>query len=170
MSKQMPSGIIRNWTMWADRDSKVGQADSLSLPKLERKVEEVFNAGMITPIEVPVGFEMPEFSFSFTGYDPDTMKLFGLAVGDEREFLATADPTDDDGEVHSAITYFRGYIKIIEMGELKRGDIESTKYELCWRYVRITYDGADIFEMDPFRVVVGGNDQTLESRRALLLE
>ena len=57
-----------------------------------------------------------------------------------------------------------------ERQAMKRGDIESTKYELCWRYVRITYDGADIFEMDPFRVVVGGNDQTLESRRALLLE
>lgn len=169
MAKEMPANIIRNWTVWADRESKIGQADELTLPKMERKVEEVFNAGMISPIDVQLGYEKPEFAFSLTGYDPQTMRLFGLAVGDEREFLATAAPTDDDGTVHSVVCYFRGYLKMLETDDLKRGDLSSTKYELCWRYVRISYDGEDIMEMDPFRYVVAGVDQGAAERTALLL-
>jgi P2 family phage contractile tail tube protein len=165
----MPANIIRNWTMWANRESKIGQASKLTLPKFERKVEEVFNAGMITPIEVQMGFEMPEFSFEMTGYDPQTMLLFGHRVGTEHEFMATAAPTDDDGEVHSAVCYFRGYLKVVETDELSRGDMSGTKYELCWRYVRMTYDSTELFEMDPFVYKVGGVDQFADERRALLL-
>ena len=169
MGKAMPAGVIRNWTLFVDRDSKIGQADEMKLPKLERKVDEVFNAGMIAPIDVQLGYEKPEMEFSFTGYDPDTLKLFGLKVGDEREFMATAAPTDDDGEVHSLVAYLRGYLKMVETDDLKRGDISATKYELCWRYIRITHDDKDLIEMDPFFVKIGGVDQTAAERRALLL-
>ena len=169
MPSQLPRNIIRNWTIWADRESLIGQCDTVKLPKLSRKVSDVFNAGMIAEIEVALGFEKIEMGWSMTGYDPQTLKLFGIAVGQEHEFMATAAPTDEDGTVHSAVAYVRGFLKTFETDDLKRGDIPATKYELAWRYVRMTFDGDELFEIDPFRVVVGGVDQTLAERRALLI-
>ena len=165
MPKAMPGRIIRDWTIYVDRVNKIGQVSELKIPKLERKVEEVFNGGMIAPIDVPVGFEKPEMSFKMTGFDPQVLQLFGLKVGDEREFMGVAQSVDDDGEERAVVSYWRGYIKQLETDDLKRGDVSETSYELCWRYWKLEENNVEIFEFDPFDLKVGGQSQTGGVRR-----
>ncbi|HMR14675.1 MAG TPA: phage major tail tube protein, partial [Arachnia sp.] len=77
----MPRYILRNCTIFADRVSKLGQASEISLPVPTEKLEELRNAGMVLPIDIPMGYEKLEASFKLTAFDPQVITLFGLAVG-----------------------------------------------------------------------------------------
>ena len=88
MPSQSPRYIMRNANLFIDRENYVGQASEIGFGKLERKMEEVFNGGQEMPIEVPMGYEMPENSFKMTGFDPTVLKLFGLTIGVETEIMA----------------------------------------------------------------------------------
>lgn len=166
MAKAMPGRIIRDWTIYVDRVNEIGQVAEMKIPKLERKTEEVFNAGMIAPMDVPVGFEKPESSFKMTSFDPRVLSLFGLKVGDEREFMGVAEAKDDDGTAYAVVSYWRGFIKMVEPDDLKRGDLPTTAYELSWRYWKLEENGQPIFEFEPFDMKVGGVSQSSGVRRA----
>lgn len=169
MPKESPRHIMRNAALFIERENYVGQASEISFFKLERKMEEVFNAGMEVPIEVEMGYEMPEHSFKMTGFDPSVFKLFGLQIGTETEIMATAATVDDDGTTHSQVCYMRGKIKSVSPDGYKRGDMAEVEYEFSFRYFKLEIDGDPIYEMDPFGVSIGGVSQTANIRRALLL-
>jgi phage tail tube protein FII len=149
MSSERPRFIMRNATLWVDRISQIGQASEIGFPSLERKVEEVFNAGMVVPIEVQMGYEMPEVSFKMTSFDPAMLRLFGLAIGTETELMATAATAEMDAHT--------------------RGDKAEVSYEYSFRYYKLEIDGSPIYEVDPFNVSIGGVSQTQAERRAMLL-
>ena len=166
---ELPRYILRNCTIWADRESKVGQASEITLPVPEEKLEEVRNAGMVMPIEVPLGYEKLEMSFKMTAFDPQVLKLFGLAPGREKEFMVTGALVDEDGTVHSAVAYIRGRLKKADPGGWKPGDMAETDFEVAIRYYKLEIDGQQVVEMDPFEVSVGGSSQTGAQRAAMLL-
>lgn len=169
MSSERPRFIMRNANLWVDRVNQIGQASEIGFPSLERKVEEIFNAGMMVPIEVQMGYEMPQVSFKMTSFDPQMLRLFGLAVGTETELMATAATADDDGTMHSQVAYLRGFIKKTEMDAHTRGGKSEVSYEFSFRYYKLEIDGSPIYEVDPFNVSIGGVSQTAAERRAMLL-
>ena len=166
---EMPRYILRNCTIFVDRESKVGQASEISLPVPEMKVEELRNAGMVMPIEVSLGYEKLENSFKMTAFDPQTLQLFGLAPGKTKEFMITGHLQDEDGTVHSAVAYIRGYIKKVDAGSWQPGEKAETEFEVSIRYFKLEIDGRHIIEMDPFEVSIGGVSQTGAGRAAMLL-
>lgn len=169
MPSERPRYIMRNATIFLNGDSLLGQASEIGFPSLKRKMEKVFNAGQETEIEVPVGHEMPEISFKMTGLHPSVLKLYGLKIGAETEYMATAAEVDDDGEEHSVVCYFRGIMTEVKPDSHKRGDMTEADYTLSFRYYKLEIDGQPIIELDAFRVVIAGEDQTAGIRRALLI-
>lgn len=169
MATDRPRHIMRNATIWVDRTSQIGQASEIGFPNLKRKMEKIFNGGMETEIEVAMGYEMPEVNFKLSGFHPEVMKLFGLAVGVETEYMATAANVDDDGTSHSLICYFRGMITEVKPDSHKRGDKTELEYTMSFRYYKLEIDGQPIIEIDPFEVKMGGVSQTQSNRRAMLL-
>lgn len=169
MANERPRHVMRNANLFIDRENLIGQASEISFFKLEREMQEVYNAGMEVPIEVETGFKMPEHSFKMTGFHPTQLKLFGLAVGAETEIMATASNEDDDGTVHSMVAYLRCKIKSVDPDAFKKGDVAEVGYECAFRYFKLEIDGEPIYELDPFRVVIGGVDQFEARRRALLI-
>jgi len=169
MAKESPRYIMRNAALFVNRENYLGQASEISFFTLERRMEEVFNAGMEVPIEVEMGYEIPEHSFKMSGWDPTVMKLFGLAIGAETEIMATAATVDDDGTTHSQVAYLRCKIKGVSPDAYSRGDLAEVEYELAFRYFKFEVDGEPIYEMDPFGVSIGGVSQTANIRRALLV-
>jgi len=111
MASEYPRFLLRNCTLWADRESKLGQIGDITPPVPAAKVEEMRNAGMMMPIEVQMGYEKLEFSFKMPGFDPQVLKLFGLSPGTENPFMITGATVDDDGTEHSAIMTIRGFLK-----------------------------------------------------------
>ena len=169
MPSQSPRYIMRNANLFIDRENYVGQASEIGFGKLERKMEEVFNGGQEMPIEVPMGYEMPENSFKMTGLDPTVLKLFGLAVGVETEVMAVGALVNDTGETSSATAFMRVLFKSTTLDAHTRGDKTEVEYELSIRHYKLEIDGQPIVEVDPFEVKIGGVSQTGDIRSALLI-
>lgn len=164
----MPRYILRDCTIFADRVSKIGQASEITLPVPTEKVEELRNAGMVMPIDIPMGYEKAEASFKLTGFDPQVITLFGLAVGVVREFMATGALAHEDGTIINATAYIRGRLIKNDHGNWKTGEVGENEFSITLRYYRLEVDGATLIEMDPFNVSIGGASQTAGIRAALL--
>lgn len=164
----MPRYILRNCTIFADRISKIGQASEITLPVPTEKVEELRNAGMVLPIDIPMGFEKMESSFKMSGFDPQVIALFGLEVGAEREFMVTGALVHEDGTVINATAYIRGRLIKNDHGSWKPGDMAENDYQITLRYYRLEVGGNVLLEMTPFDVSVNGTSRTQSIRSALL--
>ena len=168
-NSEMPRYILRNCTIFADRTSKIGQASEITLPVPTEKVEEMRNAGMVLPIDIPMGYEKMESSFKLKGFDPQTIVLFGLAVGQEREFMATGALVHEDGTVINATAYIRGRLIKNDPGTWKPGEAGENDFQISLRYYRLEVDGRTLIEATPFDVSIGGVSQTDSIRSALLV-
>ncbi|MGB3044206.1 MAG: phage major tail tube protein [Xanthobacteraceae bacterium] len=167
-NSDMPRYILRNCTIFADRVSKIGQASEITLPVPTEKVEELRNAGMVMPIDVPMGYEKPEASFKMSGFDPQVITLFGLAIGQEREYMATGALAHEDGTIINATAYIRGRLIKNDHGSWKPGEVGENDYAITLRYYRLEVDGQTLIEMTPFDVSINGQSQTAAIRSALL--
>ncbi|MEL4069601.1 phage major tail tube protein [Ochrobactrum sp. GPK 3] len=165
----MPRYILRNCTIFANRVSLIGQASEITLPVPTEKVEELRNAGMVMPIDVPLGYEKLESSFKMSGFDPQVIQLFGLAVGADREFMVTGALAHEDGTVVNATAYLRGRLIKGDPGSWKPGDMAENDYGITVRYYKLEIEGRTILEMTPFDVSVGGTSVTQSIRNALLV-
>jgi hypothetical protein len=169
MASERPRYIMRNATIWVNRTSQIGQASEIGFPSLKRKMENVFNGGMEVEIQVAMGYDAPELGFKMTSFDPAVLTLFGLAIGVETEYMATGALVDDDGTTHSGVCYYRGIISEMTPDAHKRGNIAEVDYKMAFRYYKLEIDGLPIYEIDPFEIKIGGQSQTQNIRRAMLV-
>ena len=165
----MPRYILRNCTIFADRVSKIGQASEITLPVPTEKVEELRNAGMVMPIDIPMGYEKMEAGFKLSGFDPQVIVLFGLEIGAEREFMVTGALAHEDGTVVNATAYIRGRLIKNDHGGWKPGDMAENDFSITLRYYKLEVEGSTLIEMTPFDVIVGGTSRTQSIRSALLV-
>jgi P2 family phage contractile tail tube protein len=156
--------------LWADRDLKLGQIGDITPPVPQLKVEEMRNAGMIKPREIVMGYEKLEFSFKMPTLDPQVMKLFGLKAGTENPFMITGALVDEDGTDHSAVMTIRGFLRQVDHGSWKPGDLAENDLQVSVNYYKLEIDGEELVEMDDFDVKIGGVSQYSGVRSALLLD
>lgn len=165
----LPRFILRNCTLWADRDSKLGQIGDITPPVPTEKLEEMRNSGMIKPREVKLGYEKLEFSFKMPGVDPQVLKLFGLRPGAETPFMITGALVDEDGTEHSAVMTVRGFLKSANPGTWTPGEVSENDLMVSVHYYKLEVDGENLIEMDDFDVSIGGVSQYQGIRNAMLL-
>jgi len=168
-NSEMPRNILRDCTIFVDRVSQIGQASEITLPVPTEKLEELRNAGMVMPIDIPMGYDKIESSFKLTGFDPLSIALFGLSVGSEREFMATGALASEDGTITNATAYMRGRLMKNDHGTWKPGEVGDNTFSITLRYYKLEVGGTTILEMTPFDVSVGGVSQTGGIRSALLV-
>lgn len=165
----LPRYLLRNCTLWADRESKLGQIGDITLPAPKVKTEEMRNAGMIKPREVNLGYEMIETGFKMPGLDPQVMKLFGLKPGSETLLMITGALVDEEGATHSAVAIVRGFMKEANNGDWKPGEVSENEFTFAVHYYKLEIDGNVIIEMDDFDVSIGGVSQYQDIRNAMLV-
>lgn len=164
---QLPNYIMRNCNIFVDRTSKIGQASEVTLPAPEVQTEEIRNAGMHSPIDVPLGIVKPEASFKMTAFDPQVLALYGVTPGNYKDFLMMGALVDQDGTTHSAECFIRGFLQKFDPGSWKPGDLSETDLMVSIYSYKIKVDDAEIVSVDPFEVSVGGVSQTGSIARAL---
>jgi len=167
--KTLPSFILRDCMMWADRVSKLGQIGDITVPVPEAKREDVRNAGMIKARKVQLGYEALEFKFKMPGLDPQILKLHGVKPGVDTPFMVTGALLDEDGTTHSAVLTIRGKMYKPDHGTWKAGDLAENDHAVDVNYYKLEIDGEEIYEMDDFDFKVGGVSQYGDIRNALLL-
>ncbi|AEV64289.1 phage major tail tube protein [Pseudomonas brassicacearum] len=160
---------LANLNLFADGVSFQGDVPSLTLPKLTLKMEEHRGGGMDAPVELDMGMEKQEASFTTTGVRRESLKFFGLADGTAFNGTFRGAYKGLKGKVTPVIVTLRGTLKEVDMGDWKPGDKAEIKHSVGLTYYKLEVDGRTVYEIDPIgmRRVINGVDQLAAQRSAL---
>lgn len=164
----IPQTLV-NMNLFVDGKGFAGQVISVTLPKVKRKTDENYAGGMGGPVEIGVGMEMMEASFSLTGMPTDALIFFGLA--DDTAFNGNFRGAfkDQKGAVVPVIATFRGMLKEVDPGDWKAGEKSETKYNISPNYYKLEVDGQTIYELDYLNNIrmINGKDEAADERAAI---
>lgn len=161
---------LKNFNVFENGVSYVGQVPEVQLPKLSRKMEEYRGGGMNGPVEIDLGSEKLELGVTMGGFVADVFKQWGAAKHDAVTVrFAGSYQRDDTGDVDAVEVYVRGRYKEIEQGDAKAGDNADQKCTMTLSYYRLVANGETLVEIDLVNYIemVGGVDRLAQQRRAI---
>lgn len=163
----LPAYILKDVSLFVDKESKIGQMDEFTIPVLEVEDEKIRNSGMIKPRSINMGYKETEFSLKSTAFDPQLLLLFGFAPGVEKPIIAYGYLQDEDGTEHTARCEMLGYFKKFDPGKWKTGESAHLDGDYCVNSYRLFIDDELIAEVDDFDVLIGGVSATPGRKEAL---
>ena len=160
------SHILKNFNLFVDGVGQAGKIDELQLPALSVVNDEHRAGGMDAPIDIDLGMEKLEATFTTSSLDPQTMKLFGLAEGNTVQLTARGSIENIDGTKAPVVVQMRGKFSKQETGSWKAGEKATISYTVGLRYYKYSCAGEDIHEIDVLNMkrIINGTDQRAEHR------
>lgn len=167
-SIQMPR-VLKNMNLFVDGRGYAGRIDEMELPKLTLKTEEHRAGGMDLPVEVDLGMEKLEAAMTFSDYDPEIFRFFGLLDGETTQITARGAIQRQGEEAIPVVVNVRGGWKEIDPGTWKPGDKATLKASVAVLYYKLAIGGEELVEIDAQNLVrtVGGKDQMASIRSAI---
>ncbi len=165
----MLNDLFKNMNLFVDGRGYAGNVEELTPPKLTMKTEEFRNGGMDAPVEVEMGMEKLEASFSLTKYDSSILAMWGLAPGQTKPLTFRGSLAGEDGVEKPVVIQLQGMLKEIDPGSWKPGERATLKGMVAVRYYKQTINGQVVHEIDvPNMIrVINGVDQLALTRRNL---
>ena len=162
--------VLKNFNVFNEGRSCMGQVDEIKLPKLARKTEKFRGGGMDGEVDIDLGQEALEIEQVLSGFALDAYKQFGItsANGVMLRF-AGAYQRDDTAAVQAVEVVVRGRHKEIDPGSSKSGDGGKTTVKSPLTYYKLTVDGKEVIEIDLLAFVfkVDGKDMLEAQRKAI---
>lgn len=161
---------LKSMNIFANGVSYIGQATSVTLPKLTRKMEDFRGAGMNAPIKVDMGMEGLVLEFSTGGFMADALGQLGSARHDATLLrFAGAYQRDDTGDVDAVEVTVSGRYSEIDMGDAKPGDDTEHKFKCEVSTYTLTINGAEKVFIDIANMIerFDGIDRLAEQRAAI---
>ncbi len=160
--------ILKNFNVFVDGRGYAGRVDEITLPKLTIKTEEYQGAGMSAPVEIDMGMEKLEMDLTFSEYDQELFKLFGLTNGSEFA-LTIRGALQGTGDTLPVIINVRGYFKEMDFDSWKPAEKATLKCSVTCNYYKLTIDGVELIEIDPVNMIrtVNGIDQLSKIKEIL---
>ena len=160
--------ILKNFNLFVDGRGYAGRVDEITLPKLTIKTEEFQGAGMSAPVEIDLGMEKLEMEMTFSEYDPELFKLFGLTNGSEVAFTIRG-ALEGNGSTTPVVVNVRGYFKELDFDSWTPAEKATLKCSVACNYYKLAIDGVELVEIDPINMIrnVNGSDQLSKLREAL---
>lgn len=161
---------LRSMNLYVNGKGYAGAIDELVLPKLTLKTEEYRAGGMDMPIELDMGMEKLETSFTLSKFDKSLLSSYGLMQGN-RELLPLTIRgsvfSEEDGSEIPVIISMNGMVKEIDFGTWKSGENATLKATVSLRYYKLQRDGEEIHEIDVANMVrkINGVDQLEQTRK-----
>ena len=155
MAKCYPTFILKNCTLYADRENRMGQVSEITTPDIETVTVEFLNGGMVKKREVDMGvLNALTLGFKETAIDPGMLKLLNKP---DTEYMAVGVLRDADGGNHQdAVLYFRGDMKKLAMGSWKAGEKSEVDYEISAHYLKLEIGDDEIYELTDCDTKIGG--------------
>lgn len=161
---------LKNFDLFQNGVSWLGQVPSVTLPKLSRKMEDFVAGGMAGAVEVDVGQEKLELSFTAGGLMPDALDQYAATTVDAVMLrFAGAYQSDSEGGYTAAEVVVRGRYKEVDMGDGKAQSDTEHKFTMPCSYYRLSINGVTKIEIDMLanKVIVNGIDRTAAQRNAM---
>lgn len=161
---------LKHMNIFNDGNSHQGEASSVTLPNLTRKLEAFRAAGMDGPVKVDLGHGDDGIQLSYTlgGWSLITLRQFGAirADGVMLRFMGSVQ-RDDTGDVSAVEVVVRGRHEEINFGDAAPGEDTEHEITVTCSYYRLTVDGEVIIEIDllNFVFIVDGVDMLEAHRR-----
>ena len=165
----MLNNILKNMNLFVDGRGYAGNIEEIELPKLTTKTEEFRNGGMDAPIEVDMGMEKLEASWTLTAYEKEVLKLYGLGAGQDKAVTIRGALKSENGQETAVVINLRGMIKEVDSGSWKAGDKATLKQSIAIRYYKMTIGYETIHEIDIANMtrIINGVDQLAQTRANL---
>lgn len=161
---------LKNFALFVDGISYLGEVPEVSLPKLSRKMEDYRSGGMNAPVKLDFGMEAMEMDWTAAGYMKDIFAQWG-AVRHDAVLLrfAGALQADDSEAINSLEVIVRGRHSEIDPGTAKPGDNTAIKVKSAISYYKLSMDGQILIEIDAVNMIelVNGVDRLAQVRTAL---
>lgn len=163
------SNILKNFNLFIDGRGYAGKVDTLKTPTLTIVGEDFRAGGMDSSVMVELGQEKLEATFTLSGYNSETLALWGVGEGQEIPFTARGTLESFDGTAQPVKVSMTGKVRSIEPGEWKAGERSSLAYTLDLSAYKYEQDGVTIHEIDiPNMVrIVNGVDRLKTQREHL---
>lgn len=162
---------LKYFNLFVNGTSFVGQVESISPPKLTRKLENFRGGGMPGTAPIDLGYDddalVVEWSIGGLAYEI-LQQQGGLINGVTLRF-AGAYQKDDSEDFIKVEIIITGRHKEHDRGELKQGESNSTKITSQCTYYKETVNNEDIAEIDTINMIdkVGGKDRLEQARQAI---
>jgi len=163
----LPS-VLKNFNLFVDGKGYAGKVDEVELPKLTIKTEEYRAGGMDAPVEIDMGMEKLECSFTLSEYDPALFAMWGLVPGSWVN-VTLRGAMENAGVVTPVVVSLTGRWKEIDMGTWKAGEIAKLKITVTGRFYELLIGGTAAVHIDLENMIriVDGVDQLLALRTAI---
>lgn len=160
--------ILKNFSAFVDGRGYAGRVDEITLPKLSIKTEEYRGGGMDVPIDIDLGMEKLEAEITFSEYDPELFRLFGIMDNSTVNFTLRGG-LQGTGDAEPVVVNLRGKIKELDSGSWKAGDKATLKCMISIFYYKLTIDRRELIEIDAENMIrkINGVDQLSSMRQAL---
>ena len=162
---------LTNFNLFIDGRSYAGVAEEVTLPPLERTMEDFRGGGMLGPIKLDMGLEALQLSFTLAEFNADVLALWGVedASGVGARFMGAAQADNADGTVDAIEIAVRGRWQKIDPGNAKQGEAAKMSVDMPLTYYKYTLNGSVLIEIDMIngREIVNGEDRTAAIREAI---
>lgn len=161
--------VRKNFSLMVDGRGYAGQIDDFTPPKITLKTEEFRGGGMDAPLEMTMGLEKLECSFTLLAYDRNVLAAWDVAEGKSVPFTLREALESYDGTVTAVVHTMRGKIREIDQGTVKAGDKVPLKITVALTYYKLQHGGSVVHEIDVENMVrvVNGRDSMSAQRAAL---
>lgn len=161
---------LKNFVLFQDGVSFLGQIPELNLPKLSRKMEDYHAGGMSAPIKSDMGMEGMELEWTAGGFMRELFLQWGAARHDAVLLRFVGALQRDDSEATDGLEVIvRGRHTELDPGSAKVASDTAFKVKTALSYYRLELNGEVLIEIDVINMVetVGGVDRLAEVRAVL---
>ena len=115
--------VLKGFNLFIDGQGYAGLVEEVNLPRLDLKMDEIYNGGMDAPLDVEMGMSKLECDFTLSEYNTDVIKLFGLRDGTGAQLsLNMRGALDGEDGVVPVVVNVTGAMKDLDMGGFKSGE------------------------------------------------
>jgi P2 family phage contractile tail tube protein len=159
------SGILKNFQLFIENFGYSGNVEEIQLPALKIKTDEHRVGGMDAPIDVDLGMEKMETTFTLTKFDSYALTIFGQKIKTPK-INVRGSVVDSDGVEKPVQIAMSGLCTGYEPGAWKAGEKPSYKFTLSLKFYQLTVDGIIIHHIDIDNMVriIAGVDQLAATR------
>lgn len=163
---------VKNFSVFVDGFSYLGEISEVTLPTLERVMEKVRNGGMSGEIEIDFGMSAMTLAFTTQGFPTELLIAFGTGQYNGQMLRIVAALQAETATGWEGVEVFcMGRCKKFDLGKLEAGKKSDQPLEFALSYLRISRNNIPLIEIDPVRMIerAGGVDRQEELRTILLL-
>lgn len=161
---------LKNFAMFGDGQSWIGEIPSVTLPSITKKMEEYRAGGMHGAVDVELGHEKLEMSLKVGGLKQQIISMLGgQTVGANIFRFAGAYQSDDTGEVLAVEVIVRGRVSEWNPNDAEAGSKNDHDFKVSVSYYKLSINGAEVLEIDVPGMVfkVDGTDRYNDIRTAI---